>query len=82
MNFFLLHGHELEVITKLTYLTVDEYEKISDQLCRMNDEEGKIASYLHEIFHKLVPGRQVEINDLLQPAEERQGMDTIDEISV
>ena len=81
VNFFLLHGHELEVISKLTYLTVDEYEKISDQLCRMNDEEGKVASYLHEIFHKLVPGRQVEINDLLQPAEERKGMDTIDKFA-
>lgn len=80
-SFFLLHGHELEVISKLTYLTVDEYEKISDQLCRMNDEEGKIASYLHEIFHKLVPGRQVEINDLVQPAEERQGMDIIDKFA-
>lgn len=45
-NFFLVHGHELEVISELTYLTIDEYDKISDQLCRMNDTEGNIASYL------------------------------------
>ncbi len=80
-SFFMIHGHELEVIAKLTYLTVDEYEKLSDQLCRMNDIEGKVASYIHEIFHRLVPGRQLEVNDLLQPAEERQGMDSIDKFA-
>lgn len=80
-NFFMLHGHELEVIAKLVYLTVDEYDKLSDQLCRMNDEEGKMASYLHELFHKLVPGRQIEVNDLIQPAEQRKGMDSIDKFA-
>jgi UDP-2,3-diacylglucosamine pyrophosphatase LpxH len=80
-NFFMLHGHELEVIAKLTYLTVDEYDKISDQLCRMNDEEGKMASYLHEVFHKLVPGRQIEMEDIMQPAEQRKGMDSIDKFA-
>lgn len=80
-SFFMIHGHELEVIAKLTYLTVDEYERLSDQLCRMNDTEGKVASYIHEIFHRLVSGRQLEVNDLLQPAEERQGMDSIDKFA-
>ncbi len=80
-HFFMLHGHELEVIAKLTYLTVDEYDKISDQLCRMNDEEGKIASYLHEVFHKLVPGRQIEVEDIVQPAEQRKGMDSVDKFA-
>jgi UDP-2,3-diacylglucosamine pyrophosphatase LpxH len=41
-TFFLLHGHELEVISKLPYLKIEEYNKISDQICRMNDQEGKI----------------------------------------
>jgi UDP-2,3-diacylglucosamine pyrophosphatase LpxH len=80
-SFFMLHGHELEVIAKLTYLTVDEYDKISDQLCRMNDLEGKVASYVHEVLHRMLPGRQPEINDLLQPAESRQRMDTIDKLA-
>jgi UDP-2,3-diacylglucosamine pyrophosphatase LpxH len=80
-SFFMLHGHELDVIAKLTYMTVDEYEKLSDQLCRMNDEEGKVASYLHDIFHRLVPGRQLEVNDILQPAEQRRGMDSIDKFA-
>jgi UDP-2,3-diacylglucosamine pyrophosphatase LpxH len=44
-NFFLVHGHELEVMSKLTYLKLSEYDKISDQLCRMNDTEGKQAIY-------------------------------------
>ncbi|MFY9796165.1 MAG: metallophosphoesterase [Candidatus Nitrosopolaris sp.] len=33
-NFFLVHGHELEVISKLISLKLSEYDKISDELCR------------------------------------------------
>jgi UDP-2,3-diacylglucosamine pyrophosphatase LpxH len=80
-NFFLVHGHELEVISKLTYLTIPEYDKISDQLCRMNDTEGNIASYLHEMFHRVFTQGQPQISDLLQPAEQRQGMDAIDKFA-
>jgi UDP-2,3-diacylglucosamine pyrophosphatase LpxH len=80
-NFFLIHGHELEVISKLTYLTIHEYDKISDQLCRMNDTEGNIASYLHDMFHKVFTQGQPQITDLLKPAEERQGMDAIDKFA-
>jgi UDP-2,3-diacylglucosamine pyrophosphatase LpxH len=80
-SFFMLHGHELEVISKLVYLTVEEYDNLSDQLCRMNDQEGKMASYLHEAFHKLVPGRQIEMGELIQPAEERRDMDSIDKFA-
>lgn len=54
-NFFFVHGHELEVWSKLISLKPSEYDKISDQLCRMNDTDGKIARYLHETFHKLFP---------------------------
>ncbi|MGB6526662.1 MAG: metallophosphoesterase [Candidatus Nitrosopolaris sp.] len=38
-NFFLVHGHELEVLSKLISIKPSEYDKISDQLCRMNDTE-------------------------------------------
>lgn len=44
----------------------------------MNDKEGKIASYLHETFHKLFTKGQPQITDFLQTAEQRQGMDAID----
>lgn len=80
-NFFLVHGHELEVVSKLTYLTIPEYDKISDQLCRMNDTEGNIASYLHEMFHRVFTKGQPQITDFLQPAEQRQGMDAIDKFA-
>jgi UDP-2,3-diacylglucosamine pyrophosphatase LpxH len=49
-NFFLVHGHELEVLSKMISLKPSEYDKNSDELCRMNDTE---ASYLHEMFHKV-----------------------------
>lgn len=42
-NFFLVHGHELEVLSKLISIKPSEYDKISEQLCRMNDTEGNIA---------------------------------------
>ena len=80
-NFFLVHGHELEVISKLISMKVSEYDKISDQLCRMNDTEGKIASYLHETFHKVFTKGQPQITDFLQIAEQRQGMDAIDKFA-
>jgi len=80
-NFFLVHGHELEVMSKLTYLKLSEYDKISDQLCRMNDTEGNIASYLHEMFHKVFTKGQPQITDFLQRAEQRQGMDAIDKFA-
>lgn len=80
-DFFLVHGHELEVISKLTYLKLSEYDKISDQLCRMNDTEGNIASYLHEMFHKVFTKGQPQITDFLQSAEQRQGMDAIDKFA-
>jgi hypothetical protein len=47
----------------------------------MNDEEGKMASYLHDVFHRLVPGRQIEVDDIVQPAEQRKGMDSIDKFA-
>ncbi len=77
-NFFLVHGHELEVESKLISMKLSEYDKISGNLCRMNDTEGKIASYLHETFHKLFTKGQPQITDFLQTAEQRQGMDAID----
>ena len=77
-NFFLVHGHELEVESKLISMKLSEYNKISDELCRMNDTEGKIASYLHEAFNKLFTKGQPQITDFLQTAEQRQGMDAID----
>jgi UDP-2,3-diacylglucosamine pyrophosphatase LpxH len=80
-SFFLVHGHELEVISKLTYLKLSEYDKISDQLCRMNDTEGNIASYLHEMFHRIFRQGQPQITDFLQPAEQRKGMDAIDKFA-
>jgi len=76
-NFFLVHGHELEVLSKLISIKPSEYDKISDQLCRMNGTEGNIASYLHEMYHKVTQG-QPQITDFLQTAEQRQGMDAID----
>ncbi len=42
----------------------------------MNDTEGNIASYLHEMYHKVFA--QGQITDFLQTAERRQGMDAID----
>jgi UDP-2,3-diacylglucosamine pyrophosphatase LpxH len=80
-NFFLVHGHELEVISKLISMKLSEYDKISDQLCRMNDTEGKIASYLHETFHKVFTKGQPQITDFLQTAEQRKGMDAIDKFA-
>lgn len=80
-NFFLVHGHELEVMSKLISMKLSEYDKISDQLCRMNDTEGNIASYLHEMFHKLFTQGQPQITDFLQTAEQRQGMDAIDKFA-
>ena len=80
-SFFLVHGHEPEVISKLTYLKLSEYDKISDQLCRMNDTEGNIASYLHEMFHRIFRQGQPQITDFLQPAEQRKGMDAIDKFA-
>jgi UDP-2,3-diacylglucosamine pyrophosphatase LpxH len=80
-SFFLVHGHELEVISKLTYLKLSEYDKISDQLCRMNDTEGNIASYLHEMFHRIFRQGQPQITDFLKPAEQRKGMDAIDKFA-
>ena len=77
-NFFLVHGHELEVESKLISMKLSEYNKISDELCRMNDTEGRIASYFHETFHKLFTKGQPQITDFLQTAEQRQGMDAID----
>jgi hypothetical protein len=47
----------------------------------MNDTEGKIASYLHETYHKLFKQGQPQITDFLQTAEQRQGMDAIDKFA-
>ena len=80
-NFFLVHGHELEVLSKLISIKPSEYDKISDQLCRMNDTEGNIASYLHEMYHKVFTQGQPQISDFLQTAEQRQGMDAIDKFA-
>ncbi|MGC2598441.1 MAG: metallophosphoesterase [Nitrososphaeraceae archaeon] len=80
-NFFLVHGHELEVMSKLISMKLSEYDKIADQLCRMNDTEGNIASYLHEMFHKVFTKGQPQITDFLQIAEQRQGMDAIDKFA-
>lgn len=79
-NFFHVHGHELEVLAKLISQP-SEYDKISDELCRMNDAEGNIASYLHELFHKVFKQGQPQITDFLQTAEQRQGMDAIDKFA-
>ena len=80
-TFFLVHGHELEVISKLISLKLSEYDKISDELCRMNDTEGNMASYLHETYHKLFKQGQPQITDFLQTAEQRQEMDAIDKFA-
>ena len=80
-NFYLVHGHELEVISKLISMKLSEYDNISDQLCRMNDTEGNIASYLHETFHKVFTRGQPQITDFLQTAEQRKGMDAIDKLA-
>ncbi len=80
-NFYLVHGHELEVISKLISMKLSEYEKISDQLCRMNDTEGNIASYLHETFHRVFTRGQPQITDFLQTAEQRKEMDAIDKFA-
>lgn len=80
-NFFLVHGHELEVLSKLISMKLSEYDKISDELCRMNDTEGNIASYLHEMFHKVFTQGRPQITDFLQTAEQRQGMDAIDKFA-
>lgn len=80
-NFYLVHGHELEVLSKLISMKLSEYEKISDQLCRMNDTEGNIASYMHEMFHRLFTQGQPQITDFLQTPEQRQGMDAIDKFA-
>jgi hypothetical protein len=47
----------------------------------MNDTEGNIASYLHEMFHKVFTKGQPQITDFLQIAEQRQGMDAIDKFA-
>ena len=80
-NFFLVHGHELEVLSKLISLKPSEYDKISDELCRMNDTEGNIASYLHDMYHKVFKQGQPQITDFLQTAEQREGMDAIDKFA-
>ena len=80
-NFFLVHGHELEVLSKLISLKPSEYDKISDELCRMNDTEGNIASYLLDMYHKVFKQGQPQITDFLQTAEQREGMDAIDKFA-
>jgi hypothetical protein len=62
-------------------MKLSEYEEISDQLCRMNDTEGNIASYLHEMFHRVFSRGQPQITDFLQTAEQRKGMDAIDKFA-
>jgi hypothetical protein len=62
-------------------MKLSEYDNISDQLCRMNDTEGNIASYLHETFHKVFTRGQPQITDFLQTAEQRKGMDAIDKLA-
>jgi hypothetical protein len=47
----------------------------------MNDTEGNIASYLHEMYHKLFKQGQPQITDFLQTAEKRQEMDAIDKFA-
>jgi hypothetical protein len=47
----------------------------------MNDTEGNIASYLHEMFHRIFRQGQPQITDFLQPAEQRKGMDAIDKFA-
>lgn len=47
----------------------------------MNDQEGKIASYLHELYHRLAHKRQPSISDLLQSPEQRKDMDAIDKLA-
>ena len=71
----------MDMMSKLISLKPSEYDKISDQLCSMNDTEGNIASYLHEMFHKVFAQGQPQITDFLQTAEQRQGMDAIDKFA-
>jgi hypothetical protein len=68
-------------MSKLISMKLSEYDKIADQLCRMNDTEGNIASNLHEMFHKVFTKGQPQITDFLQIAEQRQGMDAIDKFA-
>ena len=63
-------------------MKLSEYENIFQiSLCRINDTEGNIASYLHETFHRVFTQGQPQITDFLQTAEQRNGMDAIDKFA-
>ena len=45
-KFFFMHGYELDVLANYEPLTLEEYEKISEALCRAENILGRIMSML------------------------------------
>ncbi len=52
-KFFFIHGYELDVLANYEPLTLDEYERISETLCRAENILGKIMNNLWGVKKKL-----------------------------
>ena len=52
-RFFFIHGYELDVLVNYEPLTIEKYERISENLCQVKDFLGEIMSGLWGLKNKL-----------------------------
>ena len=76
LKIFFMHGYQLEVISSLEPLTIEDYEKICTYLCdRTSSLIGKRLSELWELLHNglsLSPNSLSKIESITKPPEERK----------
>lgn len=79
-KFYFIHGYELEALANLEPLSVEDYERFSEQMCFNEDIMGGFASKLWDILknHDLSWG----LDMLKKPPQEREKIDLIYDLAI
>ena len=68
-KFYFIHGYQLSVFAYYEPLRIDDYERISENMCRFENRLGRFASWCFDIFKF---GKKLGRRYILKPAEKRR----------
>lgn len=75
-DFYFVHGYELEVLSNLEPLNIEDYERFSEKMCFAEDIIGKFAGYIW----KFIQGKNnvaTQVESMRKIPHERENIDKI-----